>query len=486
MKTSLTALTSLLLIGACGAPANTATDSEPAVTAETAEITYTAEDIAAETEAINLWFEEKFQESVARSPMTKTYLGFKDEDYGRWDDPSMANAERELEIQRAVVAEMQDTFTYEKLDQQAKLSWRIAEYQLDRAETDWPFRYHSYTFNQMFGAQSRIPAFLINQHRIATPDDARDYISRLNGVEAYLGGAIEIAEESARRGIQPPTFVYEYVLSDSKNIIAGYPFEGRPSDPSPIYEDIKGKIDALVSNGSLSEPEATSLMVQASEAMLDSVGPAFGQLITMLETQQALANEDDGVWKLPDGEAYYTARLAAQTTTDMTASEIHDLGLAETERIHNEMRTIMETVGFEGDLQDFFEFMRSGEQFYLPNTDEGRAEYITGAIDIIAGMEARLPEVFNRFPKADMIVKAVEPFREKSAGKAFYQRPSADGSRPGTYYANLYRMEDMPTYQMEALAFHEGTPGHHMQIAIQQELEGVPNFRKFSGVTAYS
>jgi len=205
-----------------------------------------------------------------------------------------------------------------------------------------------------------------------------------------------------------------------------------------------------------------------------------------LEAHAEVATTEDGVWKLPDGKAYYETRLEARTTTDMSAEEIHQLGLSETERIHGEMREIMALVGFEGSLQEFFEFMRTDEQFYLPNTPEGRAEYIAGAEEIIAGMEARLTEVFNRFPEADMVVKAVEPFRERSAGKAFYQRPSADGSRPGTYYANLYRMEDMPTYQMEALAFHEGTPGHHMQIAIQQELDDVPSFRRFSGVTAYS
>ena len=171
----------------------------------------------------------------------------------------------------------------------------------------------------------------------------------------------------------------------------------------------------------------------------------------------------------------------------MTADQIHELGLQEVARIHDQMRDIMAEVEFEGDLQAFFAFMRDPESpFYYPNTDEGRARYLAEATAMIDAMEARLPEVFSRQPEASLIVKAVEPFREKSAGKAFYQRPSPDGSRPGTYYANLYRMEDMPTYQMEALAFHEGLPGHHMQIAIAQELDGIPSFRRFGGYTAYS
>jgi uncharacterized protein (DUF885 family) len=174
------------------------------------------------------------------------------------------------------------------------------------------------------------------------------------------------------------------------------------------------------------------------------------------------------------------------TTTDMSAEEIHNLGLSEVARIHDEMRTIMQAVGFDGDLQAFFTFMREDPQFYYPDTDEGRAAYLAKAVSIIDTMRARLDDIFVTKPKAEIIVKAVEPFREATAGKAFYQRPSLDGSRPGTYYANLYRMESMPTYQMEALAYHEGIPGHHMQGSIAQELENIPMFRKLGGYTAYS
>lgn len=154
-------------------------------------------------------------------------------------------------------------------------------------------------------------------------------------------------------------------------------------------------------------------------------------------------------------------------------------------RIHDEMKAIMKKVGFKGDLQQFFAFMRDDPQFYYPDTAEGKAAYLAEATRIIDTMKSRLDELFIVKPKADMVVKAVEPFREQSAGKAFYEQPSMDGSRPGIYYANLYRMSGMPKYQMEALAYHEGIPGHHMQIAIAQELENVPKFRKFGGYTAY-
>jgi uncharacterized protein (DUF885 family) len=170
----------------------------------------------------------------------------------------------------------------------------------------------------------------------------------------------------------------------------------------------------------------------------------------------------------------------------MTPDEVHALGLAEVARIQSEMQAIMQATGFKGDLKAFFDYLRTDQRFYKPNTDAGRAAYLAEATAAIDKMRADLPKVFNTFPKSEMIVKAVEPFREQSAGKAFYSQPSEDGARPGTYYANLYRMQDMPVYQMEALAFHEGIPGHHMQIAIAQELTGVPDFRKYGDYTAFS
>ena len=197
------------------------------------------------------------------------------------------------------------------------------------------------------------------------------------------------------------------------------------------------------------------------------------------------AGTEDGVWRFKDGDKFYATRLARITTTDYSAEKIHNLGLSEVARIHDEMKAIMKKVGFKGDLQQFFAFMRDDPQFYYPDTAEGKAAYLAEATRIIDTMKSRLDELFIVKPKADMVVKAVEPFREQSAGKAFYEQPSMDGSRPGIYYANLYRMSGMPKYQMEALAYHEGIPGHHMQIAIAQELENVPKFRKFGGYTAY-
>ncbi|PHS27634.1 MAG: DUF885 domain-containing protein [Robiginitomaculum sp.] len=440
----------------------------------------TASSEQTESQRLNNWFQEKFEQSLSRSPMFKTYLGIKDEDYGKWDDPSPAFAQKEHAIALADYAQRHAKFDYDKLDDAAKLSWRLADFNYEREVASWQFHDYGYIFNQMFGTHASIPAFLINQHQIKSADHATAYISRLNGVKAYLGGQTAKAKTRFEKGIYPPKFVYARVLDASRNIVKGAPFDDGPD--SAIFADFKGKVDAL----SLGDEEKTDLITKASAAMTASVGPAYQNLITEMERQQSLADDKDGAWKLPDGAAYYRDRLAAMTTTDMSAEEIHNLGLSEVARIHDEMRTIMQAVGFDGDLQAFFTFMREDPQFYYPDTDEGRAAYLAKAVSIIETMRARLDDIFVTKPKAEIIVKAVEPFREATAGKAFYQRPSLDGSRPGTYYANLYRMESMPTYQMEALAYHEGIPGHHMQGSVAQELENIPMFRKLGGYTAYS
>ena len=471
------ALALLGTVAACGTPPR----------AEAPIAAYSQEAVAAESVRLNEWFETKFDAAVARDPMRQTYLGIKDR-YGEWTDASEAFELAELEIQRAEVAEMKANFEFDKLDHQTQLSWRLAEYQLELAEASFPYRGHNYTFNQMFGVQSGIPAFLINQHKVTSASDAEAYISRLKGVPAYLGQNVANAKEAADKGIQPPAFVYDYVLSDSQGVITGYPFtgDGDGTNDSPLMTDIRAKVTALADNSTITEEAAADLIARAADALKISVGPAYEAAIAELTRQQALATTDDGVWKLPDGGAYYNTRLAQMTTTNLTADEIHQIGLDEIARIHGEMQAIMTQVGFEGTLQEFFTFMRTDPQFYKPETEEGKAEYLAEAVAAIETMKGDLPKLFNTFPKADMEVKAVEAFREKSAGKAFYSRPAPDGSRPGIYYANLYTMADMPTYQLEALAFHEGIPGHHMQIAIAQELEGIPSFRKFGGYTAYS
>lgn len=431
-----------------------------------------------ETERFNTFLDERFDLWVNRSPTWQSYLGIKD-DYDKWDDRSPEHIAEGLELASQTIADI-EAFDFDSLGPQAQLSHQLYKAEMEKILAGEQFRHHTYLVNQMFGEQSETPAFLINIHRVDTITDAEAYIARLNGIPEYFGGVMAQMRESQGMGILPPKFVFTHVLRDIDNVLSGRPYDDSNEDTA-VLEDFRKKVGAL----EISADEKAALIVQAEQALLNAVAPAYADLKTLVLEQQALATSDDGAWKHPDGEAYYKYLLREMTTTDLTATEIHDLGLSEVARIHDEMRGIMTQVGFDGDLQEFFAFMRDDPQFYYPNTDEGRDQYLQKTDRLIGEMGARLDTAFATLPEASLSVKRVEAFRERSAGKAFYQSPSPDGSRPGTYYVNLYDMADMAVYELDALAFHEAIPGHHMQIAIAQELEGVPKFRRYGGYTAY-
>ncbi|MFU8785482.1 DUF885 domain-containing protein [Aliidiomarina sp.] len=474
------AVSLVVLTSACSeapeADALAATNSAPSAAAPAPAAT--AAEVATESAKANQLFEDMFMENVLRSPMYQSFLGIK-RDQDKWDDISEQHAEETLALQQNQLARVL-AIDASKLDEQTSISWMLAKQNLQESIADFQWRHHNYPVNQMFGMHSRVAALLINQHGIDEMADAEAYIARLNALPALFDQLTEGLKLRAEKGIIAPQFVYPYVISDSRNIISGAPFDNGAA--STLLADFAGKIAAL----DISEDQHSSLLAAAEQALLQSVKPAYEHLISVVEEIAAQADNKDGAWKFPNGEAFYNNALQRTTTTDLTANEIHDIGLSEVARIHDEMRVIMEEVEFAGSLQEFFVHMRNSEDFIYPATDEGRQRYIDEATAYIDAMRERLDELFITKPKADMVVRAVEPFREQSAGKAFYQQPSMDGSRPGVYYANLYDMASMPTYQMEALAYHEGIPGHHMQIAIAQELEGIPTFRKFGRYTAYS
>ncbi|WP_444938572.1 DUF885 domain-containing protein [Microbulbifer sp. JMSA002] len=478
--TLIAAAISALVISGCdrGAP-EAAQQNAASVTAESKSIQDSTAKVSQEAiKQVNQMFEDFFQEHLSRSPEFKTFLG-KKEDYDKWDNLSPEFAKETLEINKRQLAEL-NKVDPNTLDEATRLSLRLAKRNLEQDIEGYKWRNHYYPVNQMYATHTSAASLLISQHRIDAVSDAEAYIARLNGMPQYFTQLEENLKANAKAGTIVPKFVFPYVISDSQNLISGAPFEGEKD--SPLFADFKGKVEKL----EISAEQKKALIDKANTALQESAGPAYKKLISYLQELEKKATTDDGAWKLANGDDFYKFRLGVYTTTDMTADEIHQTGLKEVARIHDEMREIMRKVKFEGNLQEFFEFMRTDKQFYYPTSEEGKAEYLEKATAIIDTMKGRLDELFITKPKADLDVRAVEPFREKSAGKAFYQRPAPDGSRPGIYYANLYNMEDMPTYQMEALAYHEGIPGHHMQLSIAQELQDIPKFRKYGGYTAYT
>ncbi len=401
-------------------------------------------------------------------------------DYDKWDDISDEEADARIAIAKNRLEKL-NSFDTSKLSEQEQLSLRLYKLGIERDLANDEFRHHRYIVHQFRAAHTQVPSFLINIHSVKSKEDAKAYIGRLDNVRTYFDQVIEQMKVREKAGVFPPAWAYDQMIDASKNVITGAPFDSSEI-PSTIWEDFQNKVNSL----DITEAEKTTLLGEAKAALVTSVMPSYEKFIEELAHQREITPEGDGVWRLPNGDQWYQNRLNWFTTTDLTAEEVHQIGLDNVERIHDAMRDIMKQVKFEGTLQEFFVFMREDEQFYLPSTDEGRQQYLDMAKTAIDDMREAIPEYFGILPEAPMIVKRVEAFREQSAGKAFYQSPAQDGSRPGIYYANLYDMKAMPTYQLEALAYHEGIPGHHMQRAIAQELEGVPQFQKFLSFTAYT
>ena len=438
--------------------------------------------IIAESNRASEFFDKCWDENLARHPVDESLYGIKTH-YDQLEDLSDEKAAADHAVWQKQLATLKRDFKPELLDPQAQLSYKLFEREAEREAEEFKFRFDVYPVSQMRGVHAQIPTFLINIHKIDNVKDAEAYIARLNAIPKLFDQLITNLQVREDKGVVAPRFVFPLVLNACHKIIQGKPFDSSASN-SPLLDDFTKKVGALKDVDSATREQ---LLSGATKALNESVKPAYERLIAFLDGQSKRANDDAGVWKFPDGAEFYSSALRRTTTTNLSAGQIHKIGLKEVARIHEEMTKIKDKIGFKGDLQAFFKFMRDDRQFYLPDTDEGRAKYLAQAVAIIDDMKKRLDELFATKPKADIVVKAVEKFREQSAGKAFYQQPAPDGSRPGMFYVNLREMQSNPTYQLEALAHHEGIPGHHMQIAIAQELSGLPKFRKFShAYTAYT
>jgi uncharacterized protein (DUF885 family) len=452
-----------------------------------ANVTGTRSDTAiTETVLLNDWFDEQYAEQLDFSPQTKTRLGDKS-DYGSLNDYSVAGSDEQLAWRRQSVAAMQADFDYTLLNEDGKLSYDMWSYSLDRAEAAVPFRQHGYIFGRG-GPHSSLPNFLINYHRVDDASDIEAYLSRLGELDRVFGELLDRARSASRAGIRQPAFAYDFAMNEINRVTSGVPFSTNDSSPnSPIWTDIQGKIQALVEADFISSDQAQEYIAQAQEILAGEVMSSYQEILAWLEQDRAFASEmSRGVWALPDGGNYYNYRLAQMTTLAFTADEIHEIGLAEVERLHRLMEEIKNAVNFEGSLQDFFVFMREDDRFYFPNTDEGRQDYLDLNNVYIDAITLKLPDYFGRLPKAQLEVRRVESFREQAGAAQHYAAGTPDGSRPGVFYSHMSDMSTLPIFQLEDVAYHEGSPGHHMQISIQQELTGVPRFRTQYRTTAYT
>ncbi len=479
IKQTATAIALALALTACGQPT-------PAAEAEKAPVT--AEEMAANGERLNAWFDAKYEEELQFSPIGLTFLGRKDKN-DQIDCFTLECHEEQLAWRVAATEEMENEFDYDALSPADRISYDIWKYQTEQEVAGEEYLYNGYIFDQMNGPQGFMPTFLINFHNVESVEDFDALVNRISETGRAMNEAILIARESASRGVHAPKFAYEGVIDQSKKVITGAPFtEG---EDSALYADVKSEIAKLSEAGELTEEEAAAKLEQARIALVDNFQPAYEAIIAFAEEDMANSPDPDspvGADTQPNGKDYYNHLLATQTTTDLTADEIHEIGLAEVARIHEEMEAIKQEVGYEGTLQEFFTMLRDSkddERFYYPNTDEGRQAYIDDATRDIENIKANLPEFFGILPKADLVVKRVEPFREQDGAAQHYYPGTPDGSRSCRTGERNRFLTAMPKRELEVIAYHEGIPGHHMQISIAQELEGVPQFRTQAGFTAY-
>ncbi|WP_193163045.1 DUF885 domain-containing protein [Microbulbifer hainanensis] len=440
-------------------------------------------DQATETKRLNQWFDARYEEELQFSPMELTALGRKDK-YDQIDDMSEAADARELAWQAKTVEDLKKNFDYDKLTKAGKESYDLWVFQYKQAKAAEPFKRYSYFAGELGGPEDSLPSFLINYHKVDSVEDMQAYIKRIGGISRAMGQRLERAKLSAADGIRPPRFAYDLAGKRAHNVITGAPFGGEGD--SPLYADAKGKIEALQKAGKIDQAKADALLAQVRKSLTENFKPSYDAYIAWLKADRNNASKEaKGVSSLPNGAAYYQNRLAYYTTLDLTADQVHQIGLDEVARIRKEMETIKDQVGFKGSLQEFFNFIRTDKQFYYPNTDAGRAAYLKEVSGFLDQVTQKLPDYFGILPKAKLEVKRVEAYREVDGGAQHYQSGTPDGSRPGVYYVHMSDMGSNSKTDMETVSYHEGIPGHHMQISIAQELTGIPQFRTQAHFTPY-
>lgn len=444
----------------------------------------TSDAVARASANLTAYLDAEYQEELAESPEEMTRQGIKTR-YGELDDRSEAAADKRLEWRRQSVNDMKAKFTPALLNEDAKLSYEIWELELKRAEVTSKWRRNRYVFSRG-NATTGIPNFLINQHRVDEKSDMEAYVARVGLIDDALDQLLVRAKAAQADGIHMPGFTYDQSLDELKRVTTGAPFTN--GKDAALFTDAKAKIAKLVTGGKITAEEGKAFEKAVADLMTTQMKPAYDRVAAFITADKPNAQTPDrqGAQALPKGVEFYDAMLYLQTTTDMTADEIHELGLSEVARIRAEMEKVKDAAGFKGTLEEFFVFMRTDKRFYLPNNDAGAAEYLKLADSYLKGMEAKLPEYFGILPKARFEVRRVEAFREQPGAAQHYMSATPDGSRPGIFYAHLSDMNAMPTYQLENIAYHEGLPGHHMQISIQQELTGIPKFRTQYGYGAFA
>jgi uncharacterized protein (DUF885 family) len=434
---------------------------------------------------INWFFNRAMIEYAIRDPELLTQLGFLEGMGIRGHNAHLTDASEEREdwIIGKLKRDLATLRSYDRarLNPANRLSYDILENFLVTVVDGERWRWHDYPLNQMFGVQNGLPSFMLTTHRIDDRKGAEHYISRLSQFDRRLDQALDAVRRREARGVIPPTFVVEKVLDEMRGFI------GDPPRENPLFAHLDANLGALAAAGRVTGVERERLLSRAEQVIGDTVYPAYARLIAYYEEMLPKTAGNHGVWSLPDGGDYYNYAIRLITTTGLTADQIHAVGLAEVERIGAEMDAILREEGFtDGALGERMRQLRARPDQLYENSDAGRVQIIADFQAIIDEADASLDAAFDIRPRSSVKVMRVPEFREQGSALAYYQPPSLDGARPGMFFINLRNVGDISRLSMRSLIYHEAIPGHHFQIALAQEMTGMPIFRRILPVTAYA
>lgn len=431
---------------------------------------------------INLFFARSMLQIMLESPeMLSTLhilepLGIKGHN-AKLDDESLAAGDRFLAQLKEDYRVLQ-SYDDEDLSDADRMSKRIAAFMLGNIVEGEKFRFNSFPVNQMFGVQSSFPSFMQSTHQIDTVRDAEDYVKRLRAVGVKFDQVLEGLRKREELEIYPPQFLVTKVLDEMQG------FAGTPPEESILMTALLEKMK----KAGLPEADQQRIAQEARAAIVETVYPAYGRLIDYFTALDDKVENNYGAWSLPNGDEYYRWMLKLMTTTDYTPEYIHQVGLSEVDRIQGEILEILEQQGWDvsGGFTAAIKEMADDPRFYFSDSGEGREQIMAEYQALIEEVSEKLEPWFRTIPEAPVEVRRVPEFKEKTSPGGYYEVPAMDGSRPGVFYANLYDIKATPRYGMRTLVYHEAIPGHHFQLAVQQEQKDLPFFRRLIPLPAYS
>jgi len=431
--------------------------------------------------SLNLFYEKVFAQVLFEEPELLSSLGLVEQfgitsHNGKLGDESPAHQQRSFDRAKQNLADLH-AYSVDRQTPSQLLSTHILDWYIARELEGEKYQFHNYPVNQLFGVQNEFPSFMANQHRLLSARDCDYYLQRLDALPTKFEQLLESLRVREQKQILPPRFVVEEVLKEMNAFVA------QPAAENILATSFKTRAANIKE---LSDAQRADLQTRVETAVKGTVYPAYQKLIDYFNGLLPKTTTDDGVWKLPEGDAFYAYILRKNTTTALKPDEVHELGLREVARIEAEMRSILDANGFKDrTIGDAMEALGKDRRFLFSNDDKGRTEALAEYNRLITQATERSKQLFLTVPKSKIEVRRVPEFKEATSAGAYYQGAAMDATRPGVFYANLRDMSEVAKWGMPTLAYHEGVPGHHWQISTAQELKGLPQFRKLIPFTAY-